>query len=316
MLRLLAVLTLAVPAAFGAGLLPNDHPDEGMPPRPSYAYEQVVDVSALPRPNGWVIVPIVVGEATEFELAVEHGNITARDASWGDAVLFGNEETGYSSASGSGSASSLLEASARGSTLRCCHANAPLFPWASWSGGSSSTSGELQAGAYNLVLMVANVETYDVEVTLRTTRNVARVGEATTGTTVHAFDLVADAREATTRVSALGIGVSSPGGAASHAWTSQGTGYLSLWAHAQGGPTAKLAVDLPGVGAQQATLDDGYAYAQVFGAGDFRLKLTDLDEGRLSGPLAQQGGYVTASGIYADLPLVAHAHFWDAGQFE
>lgn len=315
MLRLLALATLVVPAAFGVGFLPSDHPEDGLPPRPSYGYEQVVDVSALPRPNGWIIVPIVVSEGTEFELAVEHGNITSRDGSWGDAVLFGNEETGYSSASGSGSASSLLEASARGSSVRCCHANAPLFPWASWSGGSSSTSGELQAGAYQLVLLVANVETYDVEVALRTTRDVARVGEATTGTTVRAFDLVVDAREATTRVSALGIAVASPGGAASRAWTSQETGYLALWAHAQGGPSAKLAVDLPGVGAQQATLDEGYAYAQVFAAGDFRVKLTDLDEGRLSGPVAQQG-YVSASGLYADLPLAAHAHFWDAGRFE
>lgn len=316
MLRLLALVTLVVPAAFGVGLLPSDHPEDGLPPRPSYGYEQVIDVSALPLPNGWVIVPIVVSEATAFELAVEHANITSREGSWGDAVLFGNEETGYSSSSGSGSASSLLEASARGSSLRCCHANAPLFPWASWSGGSSSTSGELQAGAYNLVLMVANVDTYEVEVTLRTALDVARVGKAATGTTVRAFDLVVEARESTTRVSALGLGVSTPGGAASLAWTSEATGYLALWANAQGGPTAKLAVDLPGVGAQQATLDEGYAFAQVFATGDFRVKLTDLDEGRFTGPLAQPGGYVSASGIYADLPLAAHAHFWDAGQYE
>lgn len=316
MLRLLSVLALLLaPAGIGLGLGPADHPEEHHAP-PTFAHERRVDVSALPLPNGFVLVPLRASAQTPFELEVELGNVTARDGVWGDALFFGNASAGWSAGFGASTASGTAEATAAGRTARCCQVPALSVPWAMWSGGGSSVSGELPAGEHVLALLVANVERYEVEVTLRTGLDVVTVGDPIVGTTVEAVDLVAEARRSVTQASVGGLRVAVAGGAAERAWgAGAGSTFVGLGATAMGDASADLVADLPGVGERVARLEDAYAHAFVLAPGAARVAIKNLDEAPAS-PLLQPGSYVSVTVLRAVLPLEAHVHHWDDGPLQ
>ncbi|HWH09102.1 MAG TPA: hypothetical protein VNX21_07865, partial [Candidatus Thermoplasmatota archaeon] len=311
---LASLALLLAPAALGVGLV-ADHPEPATAPPPVFHHEHAVDLGRLPLPSGYLAIPVRASAATPFELLVQGGNTTPAGPVWGEGLLFGNATTGFAGGFGSSAASEVAEASVEGRAVRCCVAQAPGLRLAWSSGGESSIAGELQPGEQWLVLLMANVHAHETTAVLRTTHDVVTLGEPLVGTRVEAVDLAAAARDATTHVGALGVRVATPGGAAVREWSPEGSGFLAMWATAHGDVSARVLVDAPGIGAQEATLRNGYADAYVLAPGAFRAELRDLDQPLAVGFLGQHSS-LTVTVLFADLPLEGHEHRWHAGTWE